>query len=344
MRLKRTLTILAGLLAASCAVSTVTPMQTPVLRQSGLLNLPDRHVESGVDTQRLKDTLAVLTGKTAMANGTTVPDRGTVKGRELTRQYLTTVLQSYGYTVERYKYRNNGENIIARLPATTRSTETMLVGAHMDSVSNAGANDNGTGTVAVLEIARLMKQTTERQQNVIFAWFDEEELGLIGSEYMAADWRKKGIKLTSVHTIDMMGWDGDKDRAVEIERPDGNLWDYYQMVNKTHGLNLKLTRTNSGSTDHVAWRSEGFPSVGLCEEWAGGDTTPYYHKKTDTWDTIDFDFLASSTKLFTAAVHDLSKNVPGPVNTRFIPHDRFPGRDHGCGNPAGHEGHDHITD
>jgi hypothetical protein len=331
MRLKRTLSIVAGLMTASCAVGTVAPISTPVLRQSTLLNLPSRNLENGVETQRLKDTLAVLTGKTPMPGGTTVPERGSVKGRELTRQYLTSVLQSYGYTVERYKYRTNGENIIARLPATTRTAETMLVGAHMDSVSNAGANDNGTGTVSVLEIARMMQQMPQRQQNVIFAWFDEEELGLVGSEYMAEAWRKQGIKLTSVHTIDMMGWDSDKDRAVEIERPDGNLWDYYQMVNKSHGLNLKLARTNSGSTDHVAWRKEGFACVGLCEEWAGGDTTPYYHKKTDTWDSIDFDYLASTTKFFTAVVHDLTAKVPAPANTRFIPHDRFPGRDHGCG-------------
>jgi hypothetical protein len=340
MRLKRSMTLFAGLLAAGCAVGTMAPNSTPVLRQTTLLSLPSRNLETGVETQRLKDTLAVLAGTQAMPGGTTVPERGSVKGRELTRQYLTSVLQSYGYTVERYKYRTNGENIIARLPATSRTAETMLVGAHMDSVSNAGANDNGTGTVSVLEIARLMKQAPERRQNVIFAWFDEEELGLVGSEYMAAAWHKQGIKLSSVHTIDMMGWDSDKDRSVEIERPDGTLWDYYQMVNKTHGLNLKLARTNSGSTDHVAWREAGFASVGLCEEWAGGDTTPYYHRKTDTWDTVDFDYLASTTKLFTAVVHDLAANVPAPANSRFVPHDRFPGRDHGCGKP----GHDHAQD
>jgi hypothetical protein len=340
MRLKRTLSIVASLMAAGCAVATVSPVTTPVLRPNSLLSLPTRQIETGVDTQRLKDTLAVLTGKTPMGSGTTVPERGSVKGRELVRQYLTSVLQSYGYTVERYKYRTNGENIVARLPATSRTADTMMVGAHMDSVSNAGANDNGTGTVSVLEIARLMKQSTDRKQNVIFAWYDEEELGLVGSEYMAKDYRKQGIKLTSVHTIDMMGWDSDKDRAVEIERPDGNLWDYYQMVNKSHGLNLNLTRTNSGSTDHVAWRGQGFASVGLCEEWAGGDTTPHYHRKTDTWDTIDFDYLASTTKLFTAAVHDLTAKVPAPAKTRFIPHDRFPGRDHGCGNVS----HDHRND
>ncbi|MBC7545966.1 MAG: M28 family peptidase [Candidatus Sericytochromatia bacterium] len=340
MRFVRGLSVAMGLIVAGCAVATVSPVQPGAPRSATLASLQQgRNVETQVDIQRLKDTLAVLSGKTAMASGQTIPERGTVNGRELTRQFITGTLEASGYTVERHKYRTNGENLMVRLPATTPTDEWIVVGAHMDSVKNAGANDNGTGTVSVLEIARLMRQVENRKVNVLFAWFDEEELGLIGSEYMAAAFKKQGMKISSVHTIDMMGWDADKDRAVEIERPDGVLWDYYQMVNKTHGLNLKLARTDSGSTDHVAFRAAGFPSVGLCEEWEGGDTTPHYHKKTDTWETVDFAYLASTTKLFTAAVSDLARKVPAPPATKFVPHNKFPGRDHTCG--PNHDNHAH---
>lgn len=77
----------------------------------------------------------------------------------------------------------------------------------------------------------------------------------------------------------------------------------------------------------MAFRSEGFDAVGLCEEWAGGDTTPYYHKKSDTYETIDFDFLASSTRLLAAAVGDLAQKVPAPPASARLPHFLFPGRD-----------------
>src|SRR5688500_3760742 len=127
----------------------------------------------------------------------------------------------------------------------------------MDSVSNAGTIDNGSGSTAVLEAATVLRNLPGRKVNIIFAWFDEEELGLIGSEAMAADYKKQGLKISSVHTMDMMGWDKDGDKAIEIERPDGVLWDYYKMVNEKHQLNYKLARTNSGSTDHVAFRAEG---------------------------------------------------------------------------------------
>ncbi|MBO9539633.1 M28 family peptidase [bacterium] len=315
----------AGLVLSGCGLAAIAPRaQSPETRLTAQTH---RGIEQQVSKERLAAHLSVLTGKTPMPGGTLIPERGTVDGRARTRQYLVSALEQLGYTVERHAYRTNGENLFVRLMAPTPTNEYILLGAHLDSVRNAGANDNGTGTCAVLEAAALLKQLEGRKVNILFAWFDEEELGLIGSVAMAKDFKRQGMAITSAHTIDMMGWDKDGDRAVEIERPDGGLWDYYRMVNETHGLNLPLTRTNSGSTDHVAFREAGFESVGLCEEWVGGDTTPHYHKRTDTYETIDFDYLASTTRLMVAAVGDLSRKVPAPAPSRRLPHDMFPGRD-----------------
>lgn len=286
-------------------------------------NLP----ETKVDQKNIENYLGILSGKVAFGSSK-IPERGSKEGRLQTRSFIQSQLESMGYKVETHKYRNNGENVFVRLMADASTTnEYILAGAHMDSVSNAGANDNGTGSTSVLELARVMKDTTGRKVNIMFAWFDEEELGLVGSYAMAKDFKKQGLNISSVHTIDMMGWDSDKDKTVEIERPDGNLWDYYVNANKTHGLNLKLTRTNSGSTDHVAFRESGFKSVGLCEEWAGGDTTPHYHRKTDTYETVDTSYLASSTKLFAATIYDMSQGVVLKQTSETIPHNKFPGRE-----------------
>jgi Zn-dependent M28 family amino/carboxypeptidase len=289
-------------------------------------------VEQSVDRDRIAASMLILTGKQPAAPGVSIPERGTVDGRSLTRRFITETLTARGYKVETHKYRNNGENIIAKLPATEgTSNEWILVGAHMDSVRNAGADDNGSGRAAVLEAATVMRNLPGRKQNIMFCWFDEEELGLVGSYAMAKDFKKQGLKITSVHTVDMIGYDADKDRKIEIEQPDGPLWGYYQMVNKTHELNFPLARTSSGSTDHVAWRETGFPAVGLCEEWVGGDTTPHYHRKSDTYENIDVDFIAAGAKLMAAATGDLACGIPAPATTRFIPHSQFPGRDRHCG-------------
>lgn len=289
-------------------------------------NSPQAGIENLVDPKRIEANLAALTGKTPIAPNTPIPERGTVQGRALTRQYLKQTLEALGYQVEPHEYRRNGINITARLLADTPTDEYIVVGAHMDSVRNAGADDNASGSTAVLEAAAVLPQLKGRKVNILFAWFDEEELGLIGSGYLARSLKKQGMKISSVHTVDMLGWDSDGDKTVELARPDGILWDYYKMVNKTHGLNLPLDRTSTGQSDHVSFHDQGYASLCLSEEWTSRDSTPYYHQRGDQFETINREFLASGVKLMIAAVGDLTLKVPPPANIQFIPHDRFPAR------------------
>lgn len=314
----------ALLLLAGCAPQAPR-LNTPANSLNNLQATATR-VEQAVSQQRLESLAAILTGKAPAPDGKLIAERGTREGREQTRQFLSHTLTEMGYTPERHEYRSQGINILTRLMAEQPSDEYILIGAHLDSVRNAGADDNNSGTVSVLEAARVLKDLKGRQRNIIFAWFDEEELGLIGSYALARDLKKQGLKIQSVHTLDMVGWDGDQDRTIEIEQPDGELWAYYNMVNEKHGLKLPLVRTSSGSTDHVAFRETGFKSVGMCEEWANKDTTPYYHRKTDTYETINFAYLTQVARLATAVVADLSQKVPAPMVYEQVPHDRFPSR------------------
>lgn len=326
-------------IALAIAVSVLAACGTPLVRETVPGNGPGVFArgaqgpeandlpESKVDKARLEAVLGTLSGKRALPDGRLIKERGGDAGRAITRDFLAMSLEALGYTVERHAYSSRGANILAKLPAEIPTAEHILVGAHMDSVGNAGADDNGSGSAAVLEVATVLRDLPGRKVNLIFAWFDQEELGLVGSYKLAADFRKAGMALTAVHTLDMVGWDSDRDGAIEIERPDANLWDWYVMVNKTHGLGYPLYRTNSGSTDHVAFRSEGFPSVGVCEEWVNGDTTPHYHRRSDAYETINFDYLAGVTRLVAATVADMVRKVAPPPPSARIPHDRFPGRE-----------------
>lgn len=315
---------LLGAILSGCGMAA----QVPTVREATSLRGFGRQSSTAqVDRSRMETTLAILSGKTAQPGGVTIAERGTLEGRQQTRDFLEATLSSYGYQVERHAYRQDAANLLARLDAQQPTNETILVGAHFDSVRNAGANDNGTGTTAVLEAARVLHDLQGRKLNVIFAFFDEEERGLVGSRALARHLKSQGIKLSSAHTLDMIGWDQDGDRTVEIERPDDNLWDVYVQANRAHGLNLPLSRTNSGSTDHESFAAEGFKAVGLCEEWAGGDTTPHYHRKTDTYETVNFDYLKSTTCLMVATIGDLACKVPAPPASVRLPHSKFPGRE-----------------
>ena len=333
-------TLILSTLTLASLISCATPMR-PIQNQGfrapqmhmlaqrfrSFNDTPLKQVEHLVSEERIHQRLAALTGEAPIDEQQFIPERGTRDGRELTRQFLSRTLSEMGYEVQRHEYRRHGANVMATLKAHEESDEYILVGAHMDSVRNAGADDNASGSSAVLEAATVLRELSDRKVNIIFAWFDEEEIGLVGSRYLARELRKQGMKLTSVHTIDMMGWDEDGDFAVEVARPQGILWDYYKMVNETHNLNLPLDRTSTGRSDHVSFAREGFASVCLSEEFTNGDSSPYYHRRSDKLETINVPFLASGTRLMVAAVGDLARKVPAPANIQFIPHENFPSRE-----------------
>lgn len=311
---------LMGLLLAGCSLTAPLTPGLQNFRATG-------RAELAVEQAQLETTLGSLTGQRPLPGGGRITERGSADGRLRARDYLASRLTEWGYTPERQAYRPGAENLFVRLAAQTPTEDTILVGSHLDSVRNAGADDNGSGSSAVLEVARVLRDVPGRKVNLIFAWFDEEELGLIGSRAMARDLKKQGVKLLSVHTMDMLGWDKDGDRAIELGRPDGNLFDYYQMVNQRHGLNLPLVRTSTGQSDHTSFHEAGFASVVLSEEYVSGDFTPHYHQKTDTYETIDFAYLTAATRLVAATVGDLACAVPAPQARPLIPHEAFPGRD-----------------
>ncbi len=81
---------------------------------------------------------------------------------------------------------HTSQNVIAR-PADL-AADYVLVGGHYDSVSiGPGANDNASGSAAVVELARVISSRPALRRSVAFALFGAEELGLIGSTYMASN-------------------------------------------------------------------------------------------------------------------------------------------------------------
>lgn len=101
-------------------------------------------VDSLVTKSNIEQNLGVLSSKNKLPDGSVIPERGTTEGRQKTKEYIKSVLVGYGYKPEMHSYRKNGDNIFTILNAETTTDEYILVGAHMDSVKNMGADDNAT--------------------------------------------------------------------------------------------------------------------------------------------------------------------------------------------------------
>ena len=246
-----------------------------------------------------------LTGEVELAPGQKLTDRASAANRAAARGYLAGALGALGLKALQQGY-GSGTNVYAEIAASGASKDQIVIGAHYDSWAGCpGANDNATGVAAVLAAARYLTQVSCRDKHVIVVLFDEEELGQLGSKSFAKRLFDDKRSVVSVHTIDQLGWDQDGDRAVELERPDPGLFQLYQQAVSLGGLGIPLYQTQTGGTDHVAFRAYGFPAVGLTEEYAGGDTTPHYHASTDTYATVDFDYLASTTELLNVVLSGL---------------------------------------
>ena len=98
--------------------------------------------------------LSALTGHTEIRAGVTITDRATLEHRQEARAFLIATLTRLGLEPKRHDYSAAGENIYAMLPCGKPNAETVVLGAHYDSVPGApGANDDGSGVAAVLGVA-----------------------------------------------------------------------------------------------------------------------------------------------------------------------------------------------
>ncbi len=251
--------------------------------------------------------VGALSGEIEISPGVRMLHRASAGERAATRLFLQDEFTALGYTPTTHDYAT-GKNVVATLDATTGTGGLIIVGAHFDSVpASPGAADNATGVAIVLATARYLRELPVRHHPVAFVLFDEEELGLKGSKAYAASLVTAGTDVTGAHIFDMLSFDGDGDRAVELWSPSPQLTALYEQ----HGTlaNTPIQPVTFSRSDHQAFLDVGLPAVGIGEEFVANDHTPHYHLATDTYDRVSFAHLAVVTHL-AMAVLDSSVATP----------------------------------
>ena len=254
-----------------------------------------------------KEIMAKITGETEIVPGLKIPDRSTLENRKIARSYFDNVFKDLGYEPVRHPYSEEGENVYVILKASVSTDEYIILGAHYDSPGNAGANDNASGVAVVMAAAKQLKQTMNRSKNIIFVLFDQEERGLVGSRNFAKMIKEKNMNIHSVHTVDQMGWDEDDDRAFELEIPYKGAHDLYKKAIIDLKKDIQIHITQVRGSDHSAFRNLDYKAVGITEEFRNGDTSPHFHRPTDKYDTINFDYMESTTMIIIRVMQILSE-------------------------------------
>ena len=256
-----------------------------------------------------KEMIQRLAGEKPIKDAIYLAQRASPKERKLTVEFVSEHLKNMGWNLENHHYKaTNGNpfldlilapatgiNISAALPATVPSDEYVVFGGHYDSERESpGAIDNATGVTLCVTIASKLAALKERNKNFIIVLFDQEEDNEVGSKAYAKMLQKSKRKVHSVHTIDMMGWDEDHNRGFELELPSPYLEKLYKT--EAQKFNIPLYTAKVSSSDHKSFIDRGFTTIGISEEYVKRDTTPYIHTPKDTYSTVNFDFLASSTQ------------------------------------------------
>jgi Zn-dependent M28 family amino/carboxypeptidase len=254
--------------------------------------------------------------------------------------YIKQTFAASGYTPGVLGYELHGirvENVEAVLHGSTRSEQTLVVGAHYDSVPGCpGANDNGTGVAAVLELARRFA-AMPRARSVRFVAFVNEEppwflTPSMGSVVYATAARRRGDRLVGMLSLETIGYYSDEPGSQRYPPPlnllypaIGNFIGFVSNVRSARLLRKAVAAFKSRTSFPIrnAAAPAAIPGVGWSDHWsfwqAGypavmvTDTAPYrypwYHTPEDTPEKIVLDRFAAVVDGLEQVVHVLAGGV-----------------------------------
>lgn len=203
---------------------------------------------------------------------------------------------------------------------------TVLVCAHYDSISELskleqpdapapGADDNATGTAAVLEFARASRNHAYRS-NVIYICYSGEEEGLLGSSHFASKMATAGEPLLGVLNMDMLGY-ADKlpeDLDLITDRRSAWLAEYARAAVTTYVADLYadvIVNDRMWYSDHKPFWDFGYTANVVIEDWP--IIYKYANTSKDTIDKVNFDVATTMTRGVVAAAASLASPTSQPV-------------------------------
>jgi len=257
-----------------------------------------------------------LTGEdSVMVNDSVVLIQNRISDQnDLAAEYIKQKLVEFGMEPLEQQYDVEGKNIYALKEGTMYPEEKYIICAHYDAVADYCADDNASGCAAVLESARLMSQM-EFEYTVMFAFWDEEEIGLLGSTYYAEMAAQNNEIIHGVLNLEMFGWDSDNDMLFDIHTQNyassNQLADLLVSLDETYELVLLPEIHNPGTTasDHSSFWNAGYSAVVYSQAFFGGDGNPYYHTSMDRIEHFNLPYFHELSKLAVAGISTLCEPV-----------------------------------
>lgn len=255
-------------------------------------------------------------------------------------EFIEREFQALGYAVESQRYISEGStvrNLIAELPGKDQSKPIIVLGAHYDTVPGTpGADDNASGVAGLLELARLLKDSS-RSRTIKFVAFTHEEppyfyTSQMGSRQYAKALKRQKQKILVMFSLEMIGYAGEHLNQMYPFVLLRQLMGYPKngsfigLVGNVRTMRLvKLVRTTMREScsvgveslsapgflpplflsDHSSFWRRGYPAIMVTD--TAFLRNPHYHLPSDTEGTINYSFLAEVVRGLVCAVQSLDR-------------------------------------
>ncbi len=289
--------------------------------EEGQVDDPDTHI--ALDSVRMMDELRFLSSDSLEGRRTGEP------GSILARDFILAAFQEAGLTepeagfVQPFEFRGRrdttqvtqGANVVGVVPGTDPEAGAFVLTAHFDHVGVRngevfnGADDNASGTVALLAMARYVVNNPLRH-TVVFAAVDAEEMGLRGARaFVEAGWPEDivlNINMDMVARSDSLLF-----AAGTYHYP--QLRPILEGVSPRGAVILRFGHDEPGvegmadwtrSSDHGAFHARGIPFV-----YFGVEDHPDYHRATDDFEKVDPGFFLDAVRTILASTLALDEQL-----------------------------------
>ena len=211
-------------------------------------------------------------------------------------------------------------NVLGLLPGDGTTTDTIVLGAHYDHLGNVpdrrngppeihnGADDNASGTAAVIEMARVLAHEGGLHRNVLFCTFSAEELGLLGSAHFVAHPTIPLEHIRAMINFDMVGRLRGGRLTIFGVQTAKEFAELIKAADAPLDLPYRAARGINGDSDHFSFYRHQIPIL-----FAFTGVHKEYHKPEDDWELIDPAGAVQVLTLFHTVVRDLADMKDGPT-------------------------------
>jgi hypothetical protein len=300
------------------------PSTLPVNLESAAIKTADSLIQDLSDQTNLDTlihTVNVLSGEDSVTiNDSTylLQSRNPLhQHNDLAADFIWQTLRLYGLQTYNQKYSATGRNIYGIKTGTKFPDQKFIICAHYDcspaQPPAPGADDNASGTAAVLESARIISRISTLY-TVIFAFWDEEEIGHFGSLYFARQASQSNEDILGVINLEMFGWDDNNDGLIDIHtQPVGNSVELAKLVKYlanqyTPELIPVIYNPGTAESDHGSFWKYGYSALVFSEAFYGGDFNPFYQRSDDKIVHFNLAYFHMLSKLAVATISYLAIN------------------------------------